>query len=208
MIRTILLLVAPIHTWEGIFQARRSVGFILSTFLLPMVFLGCIVEGYGLAHWGKVQGEFSRLVIFKPREAAVFEALQLLVLLILALINAGLLKSTCGTFQGRQTFQQGFRTIAYGMGPYLLFRCLDAFSAVTPWVSWLIGILLTLAVLYHGVPKIMDPDPAHAFGLYVVTSLLLLFTTGILTLLTALTLRGEFPKLMSFISDLGGRLPF
>src|SRR4051812_28900122 len=133
MIKTILLLVAPIHTWEGIFQARRSVGFVLVTFLVPMLLLGCFVEGFGLVHWGKVQGEFSRQVAFKRGDAAVFEVLQFLVLLILVLVNAGLLKSTCGTFQGRQTFEQGFRAIAYGMGPYLLLRCLDAFSAVTPW---------------------------------------------------------------------------
>jgi hypothetical protein len=75
-------------------------------------------------------------------------------------------------------------------------------------VSWVLGMVLTLSVLYHGIPKIMDPDPAHAFGLYVVTCLLLFFTTGILQLLVALCLAGDFPKLMNFISDLGARLPF
>jgi Yip1 domain len=208
MIKTILLLIAPVRTWEDIFRARKSVGFVMVTFLLPMLLLGCFVEGFGLVRWGKLQGEFSHVLNFKPGEAVVFEALQFVALLTLVILNAGLLKSTCGTFQGRQTFDQGFRAIAYGMGPFLLLRCLDAFQSVTPWVSWLVGILLTWGVLYHGVPKIMDPDPAHAFGLYVVTCLLLFFTTGILTVLTALTLKGEFPKLMDFMSDLGARLPF
>jgi hypothetical protein len=208
MIKTVLLLVAPVSTWESIFRARKSVGFVTITFLVPMLLLGCFVEGYGLVRWGKLQGEFSHIFNFKTGEVVVFEALQFLVLLILVILNAGLLKSTCGTFQGRQTFEQGFRAIAYGMGPYLLLRCLDAFQSVTPWVSWLIGILLTLGVLYHGVPKIMDPDPAHAFGLFVVTCLLLFFSTGLLTFVTALTLKGEFPKLMSFISGLAARLPF
>jgi len=208
MIKTFLLIVAPIRTWEQIFRAQRGVGFILATFLLPMILISCAVEGYGLWRWGKWQGELPHLVRFTPAEAVVFEGMQAVVLLILVFVNAGLLKSTSGTFQGRQTFTQGFRTIAYGMGPLFLLRCLNAFKEVSPWISWVLGILLTLSVLYHGIPKIMDPDPAHAFGLYVVTCLLVFFTTGIVQLLVALCLAGEFPKLMTLISDLAARLPF
>ena len=208
MIKTILLIIAPVRTWEGIFRAQRSVGFIFVAFLLPMLLLGCASEGYGLYHWGKWQGDVPHIVRFTKGQAVVFEAIQLMLWLILVFLNAGLLKSTSGTFQGRQTFTQGFRAIAYGMGPLLLLRCLNGFKEVSPWVSWALGILLTLSILYHGVPRIMDPDPAHAFGLYVVTCLLLFFTTGILNLLVALCLAGDFPKLMSFISDLAARLPF
>ena len=208
MIKTILLIIAPIRTWDGILLARRSIGFILRTFLLPLMLLSCAVEGFGLVRWGKWQGEVPHMVHFTPGQAVMFEALQFIVLFILVVLNAGLLKSSSGTFHGRQTFEQGFRAIAYGMGPFFLLRCLNAFSDVSPWVSWVLGILLTLSVLYHGVPKIMDPDPAHAFGLYVVTCLLLLFTTGLLQLITSLCLKGEFPKLMTLISDLGARLPF
>ena len=67
--------------------------------------------------------------------------------------------------------------------------------------------MLTISVLYHGVPLIMDPDPAHAFGLYVVTSLLLLITTGLLELIIAMTLNGGFPNLMALFSELGAKLP-
>ena len=208
MIKTLLLIIAPVRTWDGILRAQRSVGFILGTFLIPLLLIGCAVEGYGLYHWGKWQGELPHLVRFTPGQAVVFEAMQFVLYVILVFLNAGLLKSTSGTFQGRQTFTQGFRAIAYGLGPLLLLRCLNAFKEVSPWVSWVLGILLTLSVLYHGVPKIMDPDPAHAFGLYIVTSLLLFFTTGILQLLVALCLAGDLPKLMGFISDLAARLPF
>jgi hypothetical protein len=208
MINAILLILAPIRTWEGIFLARRSVGFIFTTYLLPILLISCFVEGYGLVRWGKWQGEVAHLVRFTRGEAVVFEVLQFVGWLLLVVINAAMLKSTSGTFHGRQTFTQGFRTIAYGMGPLFLFRCLNGFSEISPWISWFVGILFTLAALYHGVPKIMDPDPAHAFGLYVVTSLLLVFTTGLLQLVTALELKGQFPKLTTLISDLAARLPF
>jgi uncharacterized membrane protein YecN with MAPEG domain len=81
------------------------------------------------------------------------------------------------------------------------------FAEISPWLGWIIGIVLTISILYHGVPLIMDPDPAHAFGLYVITSLLLLFTTGLLELIIAMTLRGNFPKLMTIFSEWGSKLP-
>jgi hypothetical protein len=208
MIKTLLLICAPVRTWEGIFRAQRSVAFILGTYLLPLLLITSICEGYGLVRWGKWQGEISHLVRFKPGEAVVFEAFQFGLSLILVVLNAGLVKSISGTFQRRHTFHQGFRTIAYGMGPIFLFRVLNAFAEINPWLSWTFGILLTISILYHGVPRIMDPDPAHAFGLYVVTSLLLLFTTGLIQMLTTFCLQGKFPRLMTLISSLGAKLPF
>src|SRR6266699_1787276 len=120
MIKTILLIIAPIRTWDGILLARRSIGFILRTFLLPLMLLSCAVEGFGLVRWGKWQGEVPHMVHFTPGQAVMFEALQFIVLFILVVLNAGLLKSSSGTFHGRQTFEQGFRAIAYGMGPFFL----------------------------------------------------------------------------------------
>jgi hypothetical protein len=54
----------------------------------------------------------------------------------------------------------------------------------------------------------MEPDPAHAFGLYVITSLMLFMTTGLLELITAFYLRGNFPKLEHAITSLAAQLPF
>ena len=208
MIKTFLLIVTPARTWDGILRAQKTIEFVFVTHLLPLLLISCAVEGFGLVHWGKMQGEVLHLVRFTPGEGVVFEILQFGVLLGLVILNAGLLRSISGTFHGRHTFAQGFKTIAYGIGPLLLLRCLNAFPQIPPWVSWIFGILLTISVLYHGVPKIMDPDPAHAFGLYVVTCLLMFFTTGLLALLTTSCLKGGFPKLMSLISSLGSRLPF
>src|SRR5262245_9983000 len=104
MIKTILLIIALIRTWESIFRAQRPVSFILGTFLLPTILISCAVEGFGLVRWGKWQGEMPHVFRFTPGQAVVFEAIQFVLLLILVFLNAGLLKSTSGTFQGRQTF--------------------------------------------------------------------------------------------------------
>lgn len=207
MINALLVIVSPLKTWQRILAFRPGVGYILFTYLLPMMILVSVGEAWGLVRWGKMQGEVPHLVKFTKGEAAVFEAFQFAILFLLVIVNAGLLKSICSTFHSRHTFRQGFTAVAYGLSPLFLFRLLNMFTEVSPWLSWLIGILLTISILYHGVPLIMDPDPAHAFGLYVVTSLLLLFTTGLLELVVAMTLRGNFPKLMALFSDWGSKLP-
>jgi hypothetical protein len=74
-------------------------------------------------------------------------------------------------------------------------------------LSWAIGIILSIAVLYHGVPRMMEPDPPHAFGLFFMSALLLALVTGLVRYATASFLEGKFPKLQVIISDLAARLP-
>jgi hypothetical protein len=208
MLNALLLIFAPARTWERIVDAGRGIFYILLTYLLPMMLLTSFGEGYGLVHWGKWQGELSHIRKLSQGEAIVFEAGQFLATILIIVINAGLAKSVGSTFHGRHTFTQGFTAVSYGLAPLFLCRLLNAFADVNPWLSWAIGILLSIALLYHGVPLAMEPDPAHAFGLYVITSLMLFMTTGMLEFITAFYLRGNFPKLDHAITSLATRLPF
>jgi len=209
MIKALLLIFTPVSAWERVFRAQRSPWFVFAVFLIPLLVLSSAGEAYGLIHWGKWQNTVVREPrTFAPAEAAIFEAFQLLLTLGIVLVNSGLLKSTGGTFHARHTFSQGFTAIAYGLSPLFLCRLMNAFSDVPPWLSWGLGVVLSMMVLYHGVPRIMQPDPAHAFGLYVITCLLVFFTTGLLELITACFLLGKFPKLSTFIASLATRLPF
>lgn len=208
MLNALLLIFAPVRTWENITDGRRGVVYIFITYLLPMMLLTSFGEGYGLTHWGKWQGEPIHIHKLSPGESVVFEAGQFAATLLIVIINAGLAKSVGSTFHGRHTFTQGFTAVSYGLAPLFLCRLLNAFSDVNPWLSWSIGILLSIALLYHGVPITMEPDPAHAFGLYVITSLMVFMTTGMLELITAFYLHGNFPKLEHAITSLGARLPF
>ena len=54
----------------------------------------------------------------------------------------------------------------------------------------------------------MEPDPAHAFGLFLMSALLLVLVSGLVRFVTASYLQGKFPKLQVIISDLAARLPF
>jgi hypothetical protein len=208
MIKALWLILKPTSAWEWIVRAQRGVLFISLGYLLPMLVLSSMGEGYGLSHWGKLQGPISHPKIFAVGEAVVFEALQLLLSLLVVFVGANLVKAVGETFHGRHTYLQAFTVVAYGLSPVFLLRLLDMAPAISPWIGWAAGILLCFTVLYHGVPRVMDPDPPQAFGLYVTTSFLLLLISGLARFLTASYLQGKFTKLEPILSGLGAKLPF
>ncbi len=208
MIKALLLIFDPIATWDGILRARRGMVAILVAYLLPLLLLTSACEAYGLTHWGKWQGDVSHLKKFSVSEAVVVEAAQLVLSLTVVFVGANLVKSIGETFHGRHTYPQAFATVAYSLSPLFLLRLFDAFTGVSPWATWAIGIILSLAALYHGVPRMMEPDPSHAFGLYLISALLLALVTALPRFLTGEYLNGKFPKLQAIVSDLIARLPF
>ena len=208
MIKALLLVFEPVATWEGIHRASRSMVSILAVYLLPLLLLVAVCEGYGLVHWGKWQGEILRLKKFSVSEAAVIETAQFLLSLIVIFAGASIIKSIGETFRGRHTYTQAFTAVAYGLSPLFLFHLLDVFPKMYPWVGWSIGIILSIAALYYGVPRMMEPDPPNAFGLFFMSSLLLLLVSGLVRIVMAEYLRGTFPKLQVIVTDLAARLPF
>jgi hypothetical protein len=170
------------------------------------------VEGWGLVSLGKWQSGVELLRRFTVGEAAIYETVQFLFTLVVVFVCAYLLKVVGETFRGRFTYTQTFTVVAYGLCPVFLLRLLDAFPRLSPWITWGIGITLSIWVLYHGLPRVMLPDPAHALGLYYVGSFLLFLTTGLERLLTALYLQGRIDFARSYlaieISHLLARLHF
>jgi len=211
MLKALLLILEPTATWEKIFRARRGMVFILALYLLPLLLLTSAGEGYGLVRWGKQRGEVQEVAHLKPfarGEAVIFEAAQILLSLVVVFASANLVKSIGETFHGRHTYTQAFVTIAYGLSPLFLLRLLDALPALNPWVTWAIGVILSIKVLYHGVPRMMEPDPPHAFGLFLMSSLLVVLITAMVRFVTWWYLTGKLSKLDAFVSDLAARLPF
>ena len=97
--------------------------------------------------------------------------------------------------------------MAYSCAPLITLRFGDLFSAINPWIPWAVGMVLTLAALYHGLPCILKPDPPHAFGLYFMTSLALVVINGMLRFVTWYFFLGRFPKAEEFILKLVGATP-
>jgi hypothetical protein len=219
MIKALLLIFDPNATWDGIIRAGRGVLSIFLIYLLPTLLLISVCEGYGLVHWGKRQGDgllakfkvesqVPHLKKFSTSEAVVVEVVQLVFSLAVVFIGAKLVRAVGETFHGRHTFAQGFTAVAYGLGPLFLLRLFDSFTGVTPWATWGIGIMLCIAVLYQGLPRCLEPDPAHAFGVYLMSAVLLVLLSGLARFVTASYLEGEFPAVEAWVSGLVGRRLF
>lgn len=208
MIKAFLLLIRPVPTWEGIANAGRGILFVLFLYLLPLLLLTSAIEGYGLHHWGKWQrGEVSFLKKFSVPEVVVIEAAHSLLLIVVTFVGALAAQSFAGTFHRRHTFTHAFTAIAYGLGPLLVLRLVDLSAAITPWVPWGIGIVLTVAVLYHGLPCVLRPDPPHAIGLYFLTSMTLIVIAGLVQLIYVYYVEGRFKGLTRIVADLIAGLP-
>ena len=205
MIKALLLIFEPFASWERIWRARRGVAFVLFLYLLPTLVLISAAEGYGLHHWGWAR-ELGPRRSYTRGEVIIFEVAQFLLFVGIVLIGARLIKSVGETFHGRHTFTQCFTLVAYGLSPLFLLHLLNAVKDISPWITWAIGIILSIAVLYQGVPRMMEPDPPHAFGLYLMSSLLLLFVTGLARFLTAWYLQGKFLTVDAFVTRLAERL--
>jgi hypothetical protein len=208
MIKALLLIFEPMQAWERVVRAQRSLAFVLFLYLMPMVSITAAAEGYGLVHWGRWQKQVDYKKQFPVGEVVVYEVAHVLVTLALVCIGAKIVKSLGDTFHGRHTYTQAFTVVAYGLSPLFLLRLLDTFPAFSPWTTWSIGIALSVSVLYQGVPRVMMPDPPHAFGLYLMSALLLMIITGLWRFVTAWYLQGHFKPVEDVIGRIAAQLPF
>jgi len=195
MIKAFFLIFEPSLTWERVAQSRRSVGFVLLFYLLPMLLLVTGVDSWGLVTMGKWQPVFQKMRGFQLpehlRELVTLETAQFLLALATVFIAAHIIKIVSGTFRGNCTFHQAFVLVAYGLSPIFLLRLLDVLPRLNPGVSWGIGVVLSIWVLYQGVLRVLLPEPTHAFGLYLSAVIIIVLTTGLARLLPALYILGE-----------------
>ena len=191
MFKALFLIFEPSVAWDRIAQARRSIAFVFCLYLLPMVFLATATEGWGLHRWGKWQPRFQKFKEFSLHDIIGFEVIQMLLALVVILLGALILLRISETFQSRRKYLDAFTTIAYGYSPLFLTRLFDAGPMVSPWATWAIGIMLTVWILYQGIPRVMQPDPTHAFGLYLSAMIVVVLTSGLARLVTGLYLLGE-----------------
>jgi hypothetical protein len=187
MIRAILLIFDPAGTWERIVKTKRGPGFVLLFYLIPLVTMSVAGELIGKNHFGVMQ-DYGEAAPISERLLAVYGAVQFLTSLVVVIVVAVLVKSMAGTFQPRHTYGQCFKVVAYSFGPFFLLRLADAFPVVNPWLSFAVAIIFSQRALYAGIPRVVDPDPPNAFGLYLTSGLLLTMMAGLARFFTLLVL--------------------
>jgi hypothetical protein len=179
MFLVLLMIFHPAGGWQRAAESGRSVARITLLHLMPMLLLGCVAEGAGMMRWGKRITQFGRLKTYALPDVLRFEVCHFAAGLVLVFAGAVILKSLGNTFHSRQKFVQAFTAAAFGLGPIFLLRVCDAFPAIPPLVSWAIGAVLTISVLYQGLPRVMKLDPGLAAGVYISSVILLVLASGI-----------------------------
>lgn len=207
MIKALFLIFEPEAAWNRVALSRRGIGFTVALYLLPMMLIVGVVEVFGLVKWGRWQPAMGAIKTFPMREALIYETAELLLMGVIILAGAHFIKALGDTFHVRHTYEKTLTVVIYGLSPVFLLRLLDVFPNINLWMPWAIGIMLTIKVLYTGVPRIMLPDPPDAFGLYLMSALLLAMITALERFITAGCLGGNFKPVANFISDLAARLP-
>jgi hypothetical protein len=205
MINALLLILRPVPTWDRIAVAQRKWLTVLAIHLVPLLVLTGAAEGYGMVHWGKIIGTVPHVKLFPLSQTLIFQTAQLVLSLGIVFLSAHLIKALGETFHGRHSFTESFTVAAYGLSPLFLLRLFNALPWVSPWVPWVVGILLAASLLYHGLPRVMRPDPPHALGLYLMSVLLLVMITGLACFLKAWYLQGRFARLDAIISNVTGQ---
>ena len=201
MIKVFFLIFEPGVAWEKIAQARRGFAFITVTHLLPFILATTALEAWGLHTHGKWQPLFQIYKHFSEDDIISFETIQFILLFAVVFVSALLVYKIGQTFQDRLSFLQAFTTIAYGFSPMFLIHFLDASATMHPAVTWILGMAMTMWILYQGIPRVMQPDPTHAFGVYLSAMIVVLLTSGLARLITGLYLLGRVDFQHSWLSN-------
>lgn len=179
MITALQLIFSPFETWERITTAQRGSLWILFGHLVPLLAVALGIESFLLNRWGEKQSELG-FVVNVPVELAIRYGVSYLVLLLAAvLVSAKFLSLATESFNVRTTFYQSFLMMAYGFGPIILARILDGFPLLNSWLCWVIGAAVSVSVLYHGIGMVLRPDQTKGFGLYLISIVIVVLTSGL-----------------------------
>jgi len=190
MFKVFFLIVMPGMTWERIAEARRGYFWILATYLLPFIALDVALEGRSLIKWGKWQSHFQVMKEFTQATVIRFEIAHAVLLLAMILVSALLVWVAIENFQGRKNFLLVFTLVAYSYSPLLLANLLNYFPMMNPLLASALGIVMSVSVLYQGVPRVLKPDPSQAFGIYLSTAMVMFMVSGMVSGILGLYLTG------------------
>ncbi len=173
LIRELILIVQPIAAWNRLAADPRSVPFIFFIYFLPLLLLASFAEGIGLMIY--VQRHLAAHAIHRLDISTVlaYEGLEIAVLLIIVVVCAGFIKMFGNTCHRRNTLAQGLTVLLHALGPMLFIQLFNVIPGMNPWLTWSVGIVLAVGALYHGLPRILQPDAPSALGLFLGSALVL-----------------------------------
>jgi hypothetical protein len=176
--QTVFLMLFSEKSWNSIVESGYGFVRVVCLFFAPMLFTLAWMEGWGLRKWIR---HYEVTGVSRPitsNEAIALEALRCLMILLAMLVCAHLLRVFAGTFKkNRNTYRQALIVVIYSFAPICLFRVFLVFYPFNEWLLWAFGMVLALKVLYHGLPRILEPDSPQALGLFFMSAFSLCLVT-------------------------------
>lgn len=202
MIKAFFLIFEPVPAWDKVATAKRKILSVLAFYLLPMMLIVALVEGVGLVKMGRARPPFGEVRTYTVQQAIDLEGSQMILMALVIVLSSYLIKGLGDTFHGRNNYRQTFTVVAYGLSPVFLLRLLDFVPTLNLWVPWVIGVMLMAKILYLGVPRVMEPDPPHALGLFMMSALLLAMTTAAERAISIGYLAGKYKPVAQVVSEI------
>jgi hypothetical protein len=191
MFRALNLLFNPEPTWLAVSQSKRGIWFMLLTGLLPLLLLSSVAEGYSLIRWGSEAALEKYHITVSSGLAWRFEAVQVIVDILMVFSAAQLTRAMCTSFGMYPTYSMCLTLAVYGLSPVFLARFVHCLPMVNIWVAWALGAFGTIYALYQGTGIVLQPEPTKGMGLYIILAVLYGLLTGMAHLLSLLVLQGK-----------------
>ncbi|HMO64730.1 MAG TPA: hypothetical protein PKE47_05830 [Verrucomicrobiota bacterium] len=179
MITLFKLLVSPFDTWNAIVETDRGMFRVWFTYVLPLTLVGCAFEAWAIHHWGTSTGVGGGIKQVPLDLAIRYGVAQFTGLTLAVFIGAFLLERVDRAFHVNVAYSHCFVLVAYALGPVYAARVLDAIPQVPTWLAWAGGVLPMLGILYNGLPKALRIEAYGAFGMYLVSVLVLVPVTAV-----------------------------
>lgn len=208
MLKGLFLLFEPFACWEDVYHARPKWARVLFIDVLPVLVLSLLAECFHLVKFGKWQDIIGHQRFFTRNEVVVLGAAQLILWMLFIVLAARLVQALTQTFHTRGSYEQALCVVGYSLLPLFILQFFNALPFISFWITFSIGILFTIRAMYHGLPRIMDPDPIHTFGLFLTSSMFVAIGGGILRFVGWWYYRGHIHNLDSAITSLTSKLPF
>jgi len=162
-----MLILNPVSTWDRVALDKDDFKKLLILFLLPLLIFTVAVQMASWIYIGRY-GAGEQLIKLPMDQGIHHGLIQLGLNVLLVFLSAQCVKATAKTFHRRNTYSQAFCLACHALAPFYLACMLDAIPMMSHYATFGIAISLTLSALYYGVPRVLEPDPPSAFGIYFV----------------------------------------
>lgn len=188
MIRPFQLIFDTTATWEKIENDQRGVPILVVMVLLPLLVISLGLEGFLMYKFGDEIGPLDRLMRVSPDLIVRYEVTHFVLFLVIVFGGSALVTKLGESFHSRHNYRACFTTLTYSLSPLYLSHILDGWPEMNTWICFVIGILLSVSLLYKGIPRTLRPEPSNALGMYLFLSVFLIMACGLAHYLGTLVL--------------------